>query len=142
MGYVGTFGKVNQILDDLNSGDIHDLDNILTLDTQLHQSFDSLKLWFEPQGGVPNQYRACTLWPDFRIPNPPIVTFTSSNNCLPVPSERFLRLHTACAKVANLSGASEYVDRTSRDLEEMEVLASDGTSADTLGFALARISVI
>ncbi|KAG9001394.1 hypothetical protein FRB94_004806 [Tulasnella sp. JGI-2019a] len=112
----------------------------MTLETRVHQAFDTLKLWFEPQDGITDQYCVCTLRRTaFGIPDPPIVTFTSSNNLLPVPSERFIRLHTTCAKVANLSGAGEYVDCMLSDMEEMDVLRNDGTSADVLSFALAQI---
>lgn len=58
---------------------------------------------------------------------------------LPLPDPRFLDLHAACCKVAQMSGAAEYVDRLVRDLEEMQVLGEDGGSADVLVYAMSRL---
>jgi hypothetical protein len=38
--------------------------------------------------------------------------------------------------VANLSGAGERIDKVIRDLEDIRVLAADGSSADVLNYAL------
>lgn len=46
---------------------------------------------------------------------------------IPLPDPRCLRLHAACAKLANFSGANEYIDMICRKLEDSVVLASDGT---------------
>ena len=35
-----------------------------------------------------------------------------------------------------MSGAAEYLDKLVRDMEELHVLAEDGTSADMLAYAL------
>ena len=40
-----------------------------------------------------------------------------------------------------LSGAGEYVDLVEDKLEELEVLARDGSSADLLSFALSCVTV-
>ncbi|KAG9005370.1 hypothetical protein FRB94_001594 [Tulasnella sp. JGI-2019a] len=136
------FGRVNVIADNLNGPVIHRIDNIMTLDISVNTAFDELDLWLEPEGDIPNRYRICSLdRPSIDIPTPPIVTFTSTDPKLPVPNACFLKLHAAWAKIAGLSGASQYVERTLHDMEEMKVLAGDGTSADVLGFALARIQV-
>ena len=55
---------------------------------------------------------------------------------LPLPSPDLLGLHAACAQVAHLSGAGEYVDRIIEDKEGMNELAYDGTSSDILHHAL------
>ncbi|KAG9009171.1 hypothetical protein FRB93_005667 [Tulasnella sp. JGI-2019a] len=136
------FGQINLVSDEFNECDTYCVDNVMTLDLLVHNLFHRLVLWFEPEGDILNQYRVCSIGePDIGIPNPPIVTFTSSDPEIPVPNARFLRLHAACAKIANLSGASEYIESTLHDMEEMEVLATDGTSADVLNFALGRIPV-
>ena len=59
---------------------------------------------------------------------------------LPLPSPELLALHAACAKVAHLSGAGEYVDRIIEDMEQIDVLAYDGTSSDILHHALITLS--
>jgi hypothetical protein len=70
---------------------------------------------------------------------PEKTTLTSSNpTALPVPSPELLALHAACAKVAHLSGAGEYIDKLDRDAEELDVLACDGGSSDVLIHALLR----
>ncbi|KAG9014338.1 hypothetical protein FRB94_012744 [Tulasnella sp. JGI-2019a] len=112
----------------------------MTLGIVHHHAFDDLRLWFEAVEEVSNQYNVCVV-PDLDIYIPrPVVTFTTPNETLlPVPNTRLLKLHATCAKVANLSGASEYVDTINCEMEELEELASDGTSADVLDFAIARI---
>ncbi len=68
---------------------------------------------------------------------PTEVTFTTSDQeNLPVPSEALLTLHAACAKVAHLSGAAEYIDKSDRDVEDLSVLAYDGSSGEALKSAL------
>ena len=43
---------------------------------------------------------------------PDLVTFTTSDPALlPLPSPQLLALHAACAQVAHLSGAREYIDK-------------------------------
>ena len=37
---------------------------------------------------------------------------------LPNPSAQFLALHAACAKVAHLSGASDYIDKLYDDIDD------------------------
>ena len=58
---------------------------------------------------------------------------------LPLPSPDLLALHAACAQVAHLSGAGEYLDRILEDMEQMDVLAHDGTSSDVLYHALMTL---
>jgi len=67
---------------------------------------------------------------------PDTVTFTTTDPRLSLPDPRYLRVHAACAKVANLSGAGECIDKIIRDLEDIRVLAADGSSADVLNYAL------
>ena len=58
---------------------------------------------------------------------------------LPLPSPDLLGLHAACAQVAHLSGAGEYVDQILEDMEQINVLAHDGTSSDVLHHALMTL---
>ena len=57
------------------------------------------------------------------------VTFTSQDPALELPDPRYLMLHAAICRVAHMSGAAEYRDKHERDLEELSVLAPDGSSA-------------
>lgn len=65
------------------------------------------------------------------------VTFTTPDPVnLPLPSPHLLALHAACAQVAHLSGAGEYIDLILTEMEEMEELTYDGTSSEVLHHAL------
>ena len=62
-----------------------------------------------------------------------VIKFNTDNpKVLPVPSREYLALHAACANVAHLSGAAEYMDSVIREMEETSVLSSDGASAAVL----------
>jgi hypothetical protein len=49
-----------------------------------------------------------------------------------MPSKRYLTLHAACAKVAHMSAAAEYLDELYRKREEGTVFATDGSDASIL----------
>lgn len=71
-----------------------------------------------------------------------MVTFSTPDpERLPLPDPRYLALHAACARVAHMSGAAEYIDRIFREMEETGVLANDGGS-DALYHALVRCADI
>lgn len=72
---------------------------------------------------------------------PETVTFTTTDTQLPVPSPYYLELHALCCEVTHLSGAGEYVGLVDHDLKGMQVLASDGSSAELLSFALSSVLV-
>ncbi|THH20036.1 hypothetical protein EW146_g1228 [Bondarzewia mesenterica] len=125
------------VTEELNSPDIHRLQNILTMEASKHEMFDSLQLWLESTGS-PNCYKVNSVAPALQSDIPDIVTFTTSDPLnLPLPSPDYLHLHAACARVAHLSGAGEHIDRVFRDMEEMQVLAVDGSSTDILSYALS-----
>ena len=71
---------------------------------------------------------------------PETVTFTTQDNA-PLPDPHFLALHTACAKVANLSGTGEYIYGVNRDIDTTLVLAKDGSSSRVLIEAMTRIAI-
>lgn len=71
------------------------------------------------------------------------VTFNTPDEIkFPLPDPRYLKIHAACARVAHLSGAGEYIQDIFRDMEECRVLAEDGSTADMLNFALLSDSSI
>jgi hypothetical protein len=57
---------------------------------------------------------------------------TSDPKEMPVPNPLYLRLHAACAKIAHMSGMGELIDHWENELDEMDVLASDGSSMPLL----------
>ncbi|KIO15597.1 hypothetical protein M407DRAFT_237050 [Tulasnella calospora MUT 4182] len=139
---VQRFGKVSVITESLNGPDIHRVENVLTMCLSAHELFDKLELWFEATN-VPNTYNMCSNDEgNFELVNPPVlrqVTLSSTSDLIPLPNSHYLRIHAACAKVAHLSGAAEYLETILDEWEERPVLASDGGSADMLSFLLARI---
>jgi hypothetical protein len=71
---------------------------------------------------------------------PDTVKFVSSQpELLPLPDPRLLKIHAACAEVAYLSGAAEYIDEVIDGMDEgaTNVLAEDGSSY-ALEIAFAR----
>ncbi|KAG7440318.1 uncharacterized protein BT62DRAFT_1050811 [Guyanagaster necrorhizus] len=119
------FGFSN-ILKDLEGGNIHRLENILTLQYDLHVHFDNLALWLEPTVRFPhfllsrltnsqdieNRYKVGTTMDyifELRIV-PRFVDFTSTRSDLPLPSKEYLCIHAACCRVAHMSGAVEYLN--------------------------------
>lgn len=76
--------------------------------------------------------------PGFLVNLPATVTFTSTRAHLPLPDPRYLALHAACAKVAFLSGAGEYIETVDRDIYTTKVLANDGSSMNLLEAAMTR----
>jgi len=127
------FGDI-LITEELNGPDIHNLTNIMTMATDYHTSFDNLQLWFEP---IPilNQYMVCATRPAFLLGIQMTVIFTPGED-YPAPDPCYLHLHAACARVAYLSGAGEYIMTIFRDVESTVVLARDGSSSDLLHHAL------
>ncbi|THH07530.1 hypothetical protein EW146_g9291 [Bondarzewia mesenterica] len=125
------------VVAELNGSDIHRLENVMTLSLNLHEMFGNLEIWFE-ETPTAHRYRIRGIDPMLVEGLPEFVEFTSTDPALPLPEPRYLRLHAACAKVAHLSGAGEYIDTVFRDIEEMPVLANNGASADALSYALLR----
>jgi hypothetical protein len=72
---------------------------------------------------------------------PRYVNFTTTTN-YPLPNPEYLKIHAACARVAHLSGAGECMDKVIKDANEIPVLASDGTSAEVLEYALMNSLIL
>jgi hypothetical protein len=70
------------------------------------------------------------------------VTFSQCHKDLQPPDPRLLTLHAACARVAHMSGAAEAFNKLERDLEEIKVLAFDGSSARLLDHLLTPSAVV
>jgi hypothetical protein len=80
-----------------------------------------------------NRYQVCAADPVDLRDVLQVVTFTCPDiPKFPLPSPCYLRLRDACAQVAHLSGARDYIGTVLEDLEEIRVLAYDGSTADVL----------
>lgn len=75
---------------------------------------------------------------------PTHVTFSTSDPALPLPSRDYLAIHAACARIAHMSGAAEYIQKVLRDVEEIKVLAEDGGSTRLLeeAFHVNRLGMV
>ena len=86
-----------------------------------------------------NYYRPAATKPYLLRGIPAQVQLTTPDpNIYPLPDPRYLALHAACARVAHLSGVTEYIKRVVRDMEDTKVLANNGGSGDVLYHALMR----
>lgn len=61
---------------------------------------------------------------------------------MPVPESSFLRFHAACAKIAHMSGIGELMDQWDSEIDDLDVLASDGSSVTLLASRLAAFSAL
>ncbi|KAH9175892.1 hypothetical protein EDB89DRAFT_1903406 [Lactarius sanguifluus] len=154
---LGCFGY-EDLPDKLTGKKIHSLDNVMTLELNMHDSFDQLKMWFEavarafsllttvietegPQEGLPNTYTMKSTDPVFLAKCKAAdckITLTSEYPDLPLPNPDYLEIHAACCRVAHLSGAGEYMDKVLEDLEDTRVLSQDGSSGRILSFVLPK----
>ncbi|KAG6838899.1 hypothetical protein C0991_007461 [Blastosporella zonata] len=146
------FGLENRARELYGAG-FNDLHNVITMYMDFHMSFDQLRLWLEPVPGMANTYQICG--PDstagFFTPFKPDrrVTFTvepsaaeaaaRQGKTLSLPDPCLLSLRAACSRVAHLSGAAEHHDKILRDLEEIPVLADDGSMADFLSHRISMV---
>ncbi|KAK0460092.1 uncharacterized protein EV420DRAFT_1747063 [Desarmillaria tabescens] len=84
-----------KILQELEGEKIHRLENVLTLEYDLHDHFDDLTLWLEPTD-IENRYKVCTtkeryIFELLKVPR--FVDFTSTRSDFPLPSsEKYLNL--------------------------------------------------
>jgi len=127
----------------------------MTMTNNVHSHFDRLQVWFVAEVMVffqhcwrlthveildchydqPHTYRIEAARPFFIQRYPQVVTFTTSDaGRLPLPSPRYLEIHAACAKIAHLSGAAEYIERVLEYVEEISVLADHGSWIIGRGF--------
>lgn len=122
--------------------------NALLLQRDLHDEFGKLHLYFDPIEAAPHSYhvrttRGTALPPFLLAPGPaPVVTFTNREAAgvarSVLPCRRLLKLHMACCKMLEMSGAAEYVESFLDDMDELMqrgCLAADGSSP--LGALLA-----
>jgi len=132
----------------LYGGEVNSLQNVITMAINLHSAFDCFNLWLEPVLGQENTYDVCgKLLGRYPVPTPSRVTFSvepsaaaaaeAMNKILMLPDPVLIAIRAACARVANLSGAAQQADRILRDLEDITVLADDGSMAELLSSRLS-----
>ncbi len=56
------------------------------------------------------------------------ITLTSQHPSLPLPNRTFLAIHAACCRIANLSGATEYIDESLEKMDDIGVLTKGNLS--------------
>ncbi|TDL24412.1 hypothetical protein BD410DRAFT_766854 [Rickenella mellea] len=121
----------------LKSLKVHHLENVMTLVLDFRSMFDNLDIWFVATNEE-NKYKLEAARDYCLHGYPEHVTFRTSDPVeLPVPSPTYLDFHAACAKVANLSGAAEFIDRLDRAIDDITTtLDPNGASTETLEHAL------
>ncbi|KAI6012252.1 hypothetical protein EDC04DRAFT_2905058 [Pisolithus marmoratus] len=126
----------SSLQEELNGPNIHRLENVITMEPSLHHLFDSLQIWFT-ETAEPDKYKLEAVDDCLISRSPKYVTFSTPDpQRLPLPSPTYLAIHAACAKVAHLSGAAEYIEKILRRMEDTCVLAEDGGSAELLHTAI------
>ncbi|EPQ61265.1 hypothetical protein GLOTRDRAFT_14416, partial [Gloeophyllum trabeum ATCC 11539] len=127
-------------VDKLSDPKAHSLYNVMTLQHDVHNGFEGLQLWFK-ETDTANCYSVKVAKPGFGHGTRERVMFSTPDpERLPLPSPQLMVLHATCAKVANLSGAAECLDKLDRDLQTMSTLADDGGSAEVLHHAIASLA--
>ncbi|KAI0286330.1 hypothetical protein BC826DRAFT_1049117 [Russula brevipes] len=123
-----------------NGEKVHSLANVMSMANPVHERFDRLELYFEATSQV-NLYEVKWFGMKPHADMPRFVTFSTTDPVnLPVPAPELLTSHATCCKVAQLSGASEYIDKIYRDVDTIDVLSADGSSGDMLNYLLSSLS--
>ncbi|KAJ7873346.1 hypothetical protein B0H14DRAFT_2720351, partial [Mycena olivaceomarginata] len=119
--------RLTTLSDTASASEVHDLNNILSLDVHLHSAFDHLKVAFEPVAGELNTYDVFFVYPGRALGlhglknRFTLIDHTAGvaqkqklkqvNGGLPLPEPRPLALHAVCVRVAHMSGAAEVLDK-------------------------------
>ncbi|KAF8130726.1 hypothetical protein EV363DRAFT_1450500 [Boletus edulis] len=106
---------------------IHEVWNLLSLEHNVHQRFDNFELWFEATEEL-HCYKVCFSDEQDRVSfmskssrlciDSFVVDFSSKDEQLTPPHPSLLALHATCARVAHMSGATEFFDQIEWDAEE------------------------
>ncbi|KAI0809025.1 hypothetical protein BC629DRAFT_1081455 [Irpex lacteus] len=138
--------------EELGPEPLHSPMNAFTATETAHVCFDELRLWLTPvkdmETGtiVPNTYNvectsgAAAVLPHLKRP----VTFQEckvNGIVIPPPHPKLFALHAACARIANMSGAAEYIEDTFWDPAPIAVM-TEPNAANELTRALTVIRLI
>ena len=105
---------------------------------RLHRYFTELQVALEPVPDTPHTYKVRT-WGRVapRLGLPKTVTLASASGA-PLPNPTYLALHCAICKVLWSSARAEELKEVLEDLEEVTLLAPDGSSANLINIAIYR----
>lgn len=119
---------------------INDTRNAMTMSLNLHLSFGSFDFAFE-ETSRRYTYTLKNYKPWVLDDLPEQVTFTCHNSESPfaLPSSGLLKVHAALANIFHASGAARSIEKAVQNLEDIEILARDGST--DLSAALAASSV-
>ena len=123
----------------LMHGGINAPANVLTLSATCHRYFAALQLALEPAAdGSVHSYRVRAWGPVApRLGLPRTVKLASATGA-PLPDPAFLALHCAVCRVLWASARAEELREVLEDLEEVALLAPDGSSANLINIAIYR----
>ncbi|TBU33647.1 hypothetical protein BD311DRAFT_711563 [Dichomitus squalens] len=117
---------------------INSLDNVITLSATLHRYFTELQVALEPVPDAANTYKVLT-WgkvaPRLGLPKT-VKLFTSTD--APLPNPTYLALHAAICRLVWASARAEELTDVLTDLEDITLLAEDGSSANLINIAIYR----
>ncbi|TFK81067.1 hypothetical protein K466DRAFT_604815 [Polyporus arcularius HHB13444] len=135
-GALECFGGTS--LSTLMHGGINALDNVITLSATLHRYFTELQVGLEPVPDAPHTYRVRT-WGKVapRLGLPKTVKLSTASG-VPLPNPAYLALHCAICRVLWSSARAEELKEVLEDLEEVTLLAPDGSSANLINMAIYR----
>lgn len=105
--------------------------NALSLTPDLHRSFGSFEVYFEPVRGAYNTYWIRSFLPP-RMSHSlglPVqrTLFVTDTRTIDPPSPRLLAVHRAIAHILHFSAAGDYINTILRDLE-YGIVRADGSS--------------
>ncbi|OSD07098.1 hypothetical protein PYCCODRAFT_1431278 [Trametes coccinea BRFM310] len=123
----------------LMHGGINSLDNVITLSATVHRYFTELQVALDPIPDSPHTYAVRT-WGKVapRLGLPKTVKLTSAAPDTPLPNPAYLALHCAICRVLWASARAEELKDVLDDLEEVALLAADGSSANLINIAIYR----
>ncbi|KAI0829789.1 hypothetical protein BC628DRAFT_1358775 [Trametes gibbosa] len=123
----------------LMHGGINSLDNIITLSATVHRYFTELQIALEPVPDAPHTYAVRT-WGRVapRLGLPKTVKLASATPGAALPNPAYLALHCAVCRVLWASARAEELEDVLDDLEEVALLAADGSSANLINIAIYR----
>ncbi|KAI0665941.1 hypothetical protein C8Q78DRAFT_1072710 [Trametes maxima] len=123
----------------LMHGGINSLDNVITLSATVHRYFTELQVALEPIPENPHTYAVRT-WGKVapRLGLPKTVKLASASPDTPLPNPAYLALRCAVCRVLWASARAEELKDVLDDLEEVALLAADGSSANLINMAIYR----
>ncbi|TDL17951.1 hypothetical protein BD410DRAFT_901155 [Rickenella mellea] len=112
----------------LPNDNINRLENSLTLTQDTRTWFGRLDIWLEAVEGAEDTYRLGRAHPyASQINAGTVIKLSTTDPRLALPDPRLLALHAACAKVLHACGVADVVDKIIGDMEDMNVLSTEGT---------------